>query len=131
MLNRRIYRCAFLSVAETTMHARGNIPEECQRTSSISLRRSDLPGQVFKRGRGARKMTRHQHIPIIVFLDELFHLSPAVVLHDFWNRWHVLNIYESIGDDRELAMAGGQIEMVHQIAVGIGIAKNAGAGIDR
>jgi hypothetical protein len=42
-----------------------------------------------------------------------------------------VNIYQSVRDDSELAMAGRQVEVVHKIAIGIGIRKNAGSRIDR
>src|ERR1035438_908783 len=82
-------------------------------------------------GDGRKKMTRHQHVPVIFFLDELFQITPPFVVHELGNRGLSVNIYQSVRDDCELAMAGRQVEVGHQIAVGIGIAKNPGARIDR
>src|SRR5258706_15248364 len=76
-------------------------------------------------------MTWHQHVPVIVFLDGPFEVSPAFIVHGLGNRRLVLDIYQSVGDDGELAMAGRQGEMVHKIAIGVGMAKNAGARINR
>ena len=76
-------------------------------------------------------MTRHQHVPVIFFFDEFFQFLPRFVLHDFRNRWLGVDIYQSVGDDGELAVTGRQVEVVDKIAVGIGIAKNPGARIYR
>jgi hypothetical protein len=76
-------------------------------------------------------MTGHQHVPVIFFLDELFQITPPFVVHELGNRGLSVNIYQSVRDDGELAMAGRQVKVVHQIAIGIGIAKNAGSRIDR
>src|SRR5208282_6595392 len=131
MLNRRSYRGASLDVAKTAMHTGGKILEKCQRASSIPFRRADLLCQLFKLRRRARKMTRHQHVPVIFFLDELFQMTPPFVVHGRENRGLNVNIYQSVRDDSELTMAGRQVKVVHKIAIGIGIAKNAGARIDR
>src|ERR1039457_3179848 len=76
-------------------------------------------------------MTWHQHVPVIFFFDELFQISPHFVVHELGNRGLSINIYQSVRDDRELAMAGRQVEGGYQIAIGIVIAKNAGSRIDR
>ena len=131
MLNRRAYRGSFLDVAKTSMHTGGKILQKCQRTSSIPFSRADFLCQLVKLRRWARKMTRHQHVPVIFFLDELFQITPAFVVHELGNRGLGVNIYQSVRDDRELAMTGRQVEVVHKIAIGIGIAKNAGSRIDR
>ena len=76
-------------------------------------------------------MTRHQHVPAIFFLDDAFQLRPPCIVHGFGNRGLSVNIYQGVRDDRELPVAGRQVEVVDQIAVGIGIAKNTGPRIDR
>src|SRR5450755_1029772 len=122
MLNRRTYRSALLDVVKTAMHTGGKILEKCQRASAIPFRRADLLCQLFQLRGWARKMTRHQHVPVIFSLDELFQITPPFVVHELGNRGLSVNIYQSVRDDGELAMAGRQIEVVHQIAIGIGIA---------
>src|ERR1019366_3477026 len=131
LLNRRTYRGAFLDVAKTAMHTGGKILQKCQRAPSVPFRRADLFCQLFKLWGWARIMTRHQHVPVISFLDQLFQFIPPFVVHGFGSRGLNVNIYQSVRDDGELAMAGRQVEVVHQIAIGIGIAKNAGSRIDR
>jgi hypothetical protein len=42
-----------------------------------------------------------------------------------------VNIDQGVGDNRELAVARRQVEMMHQITARVGVRKNAGPGIDR
>src|ERR1035438_8168487 len=131
MLNRQTPRRAFLHVAKTAMHTGGKILQKCQRAPAISFCRADLFCQLFKLWGWAGIMTRHQHVPVIFFLDDLFQISPPFVIHEHGNRGLTVNIYQSVRDDRELVMAGRQVEVVHQIAMGIGITENADSRVDR
>ena len=76
-------------------------------------------------------MTRHQHVPIVFFLDKLFQVFPSFVVHELRNRRLSFKTYQSVRDNREVAMPGRQVEVVHEIAVGIRVAKNPGSRIDR
>src|SRR5579864_8759256 len=131
ILDRRIDCSAFLYVAETSIHSRCDVPQECQGTSSLPFSRSDLHCQLFKLWRGTRKMTGHQHVPVVFFFDELFQFLPPIVVLDFWNRGLGVDIYQGVGDDGQLAVTGRQVEVVDKIAVGIGVAKNPRPRIDR
>src|ERR1017187_5513464 len=115
MLNRQTPRRAFLHVAKAAMHTGGKILQKCQRAPSVSLCRADLFCQLFKLWGWARIMTRHQHVPVIFFLDDVFQISPPFVIHEHGNRGLTVNIYQSVRDDRELIMAGRQVEVVNQI----------------
>ena len=75
-------------------------------------------------------MTGQQHVPIIFFLDELFEIAPALIVHGFGDGRLSIDIHQSVRDDGELAVTGGQVEVVHEIAARIRIAENARAGID-
>src|ERR1700733_13805038 len=76
-------------------------------------------------------MAWHQHVPVIVFLDQLFQVLPCFIPHELWNRGLSVDIYQSVRNDGELVMTRRQVEVVHKIAVGIGITENPGAGIYR
>src|ERR1700683_3574179 len=76
-------------------------------------------------------MARHQHVPVIFFLHQFFQITPRFVIHVLGDRRLSVDIDQRVRDDRELAMAGRQVEVVHEISIGIGIAKNAGSWIDR
>src|SRR5450432_671752 len=131
MLNRQTRRRAFLQVAKTVMHTGGNILQKCQRAPSVSFRRADFSCQLFELRRWARIMTRHQHVPVVFFLDDQFQIGPPFVAYGFGKGGLSVNIYQSVRDDGELAMPGRQVEVVHQVAIGIGISKDAGSRIDR
>src|ERR1700690_945535 len=83
MFNRQTRRRAFLQVAKTAMHPGGNILQKCQRAPSVPFRRADFFCQLFKLWGWARIMTRHQHVPAIFFLDDVFQISPPCIVHGF------------------------------------------------
>ena len=67
---------------------------------------------------------------MILDFDKLLQTAPVVIVSEIRDRWLSVDIYQYIGDDRELFVLCRQIEMMDQVAIGVGVAEDADAWID-
>jgi hypothetical protein len=110
-------RLAF-EVARRTV--RGSWP---LRLSTPSLRAKFIQS----RGR-AGEVAGHEHVPIIVALNHFIQETPAIFFQSFRQIGRRVNVNESVGNDGELAVLLGNIEVVDDIAGMVNISRRSARG---
>ena len=85
-----------------------------------------LLGQQDQRRSFHGKGRGQQHLPVIAGLDQLIESAPGIGSEKAGNVGHCLLLHDRLGDDDQLIVLAGNIEMLHVVAQMIAIAERRG-----
>src|SRR5207244_3472034 len=104
----------------------GSNPTQPIRGRSASTDQSEVLCQLFEFRRGAGEKAGHQHVPVILPIDHGVEFLPCPWTQRLGEGRGGLHIHQSVGNNRQVPMLSGNVEMVNEIAHMILIRENPG-----
>src|SRR5215469_8443773 len=90
----------------------------------------EVARKIVQGGRGAGVFAGKKHLPVIAFGDESIEFAPGVRCEEIWDLSERLVLDKRLGDDDELLVLAGNVEVVNVVAEVVAIGENAAAGAD-
>ena len=90
-----------------------------------------LLGKRVQRRRSRGEFAGQQHLPVVALLDHAVQFGPRIGREEGGDRRRGLRLHQRLGDDHQLAVLAGDVEVVDLVGQVVSVAEDAAARADR